>query len=319
MTSKPVGDMVCDPDEKIAAGGRIALFIGAGISSGCATKGGKKPPTWSKLVSNLADKYRVEQMALQGLDIIDQADIVFSNAMAMRETSFTFAKEVAKNVDWIDGEFVEPSDIFDVFAEIEPLLIITTNYDTVIERFFSRDDQAFNIWSYPGRIDELMLGGIFKRNGSLGDPSLGDLLRSGEPLIAKVHGTVPPMDAFEEPTEESMSRVAEDGHPLVFSWGSYDEAYSLQSEIPGFLSAVFATHQVVFVGYSLTDDVLRRILSGAGSLKGTKYRHIFFQKHDASIPNAYRKIFEDRYGITVESYKEHSDLSDVLKKFMGKS
>lgn len=240
-------------NEHLSEVSRRCLFIGAGVSSGCATPGGHHPPSWDSLLSRLEGMYPSLGAANEEMDPLFRAERIEREAAKVDAGSGALASRIAEEVDFVNGEYVDVSYVHWAIPMSEPELIVTTNYDRILERFFSQKGEfPFNVWSYPGRVDQLRFGSSCST-----ESSLGDLLRSGEPLIVKLHGTIPDMG----PIGEAERREVDDGPAqspdLVFSYSSYKRAYSAESEIPAFLKAVFSTFQVIFLGYSLRDSTLR--------------------------------------------------------------
>lgn len=291
-----------DWDEHLAAEGRLCLFIGAGVSAGCKTGSGMIPPSWDRLVEELCKRYQMEG-PLEGLGLLERAELVDRKRKELGIEDADFAIEVAQHVDCISGEYVNHSKVHETISDLEPGLIVTTNYDRIIERYLNgTTDVGFNVWSYPGRVDQLTVNSQCSAKDTL-----GDFVRSGSPLIIKLHGGVPDIGEDSTPSADP-----EGGADLVFSYRSYREAYGPASPIPPFLRAVFVNYQVIFIGYSLRDEVLKDILDSVGSLKGTRFRHIVLQKADSVVPGVYREAFEQSYGVVVADYSDHDVLAAGL-------
>lgn len=286
----------------LSVDGRLCLFVGAGVSAGCRTQKGDAPATWEALIDELAAEFEVTDLD-ETLTLLEKAELIDRARKAAAITDDQFSRIVATKVDFIDGEYVQKSKVHETIADIEPNLIITTNYDRVLERYLNEsDDVGFNVWSYPGRVDQ-----ITARSQCSPEDELGDFIRSGSPLIVKLHGGVPDIGPHETP-----SATDHGNSDLVFSYRSYREAYSPSSEIPAFLRSIFVNFQVVFIGYSLRDEVLKDILDSVGSLKGNRFRHIVLQKDDSVVPEVYREAFEESYGVIVGNYPDHGLLAAAL-------
>jgi hypothetical protein len=290
-------------DEHLAAEARLCLFIGAGVSAGCKTDSGHVPPAWDALIDQLAELYGLDPSTSSSLGLLERAELVERKRVELGINDHDFAVEVAKRVDFISDEYVNHSKVHETVSDLEPRLIITTNYDRTLERYLNgTTDVGFNVWAYPGRIDQLTANCQCTPNDKL-----GDLIRSGSPLIVKLHGGVPDIGPNNTPSADPNG-----GEDLVFSYRSYRTAYGPSSEIPAFLRAVFVNYQVIFIGYSLRDEVLKDILDSVGSLKGDRFRHIVLQKSDSVVPKVYREAFEDAYGVVVADYSDHELLAASL-------
>src|SRR5699024_7607516 len=281
---------------------RLCGLVGAGISRGCSTPSGLVPLAWDDLIAKLAWKFSCESESTDArLDLLERAEIIERTRRSYGVSDASFADEVARLVDQIDGELVSESNLYPTLRDVGPELNITTNYDRIIERYLNGSTEpGHNVWTYPGRVEQLVPSSYCSTSDRL-----GDFIRSGEPLIAKIHGGVRDTALVDSATAGVIDDTDLD---LVFSFSSYQKAYSAESEIPAALRAIFATYQVVFIGYSLRDHVLRDILQGAGSLKGDRFKHVILQSPESVVPESYREAFQESYGVVVATYSVHSFL-----------
>lgn len=309
----PVGDLFVE-------GARICIFVGAGVSSASETPSGKSPLGWDALVDHIhsrckeklnvsiadSDSRDRESPLLRGEAIMQAITNHFESEEVDVSSDFTdsparFAEEflydeVRNAVDRIGDEYVKGGEIVDAICNLKPNVVVTTNYDGILERNLQDDEKlAYSVWSYPDRVSNLC--NKLKRY-SPDELTLGDLLRGGE-LIAKIHGSV----SYEDPKDKGS---------LVFSESQFRKAYSHDSPVPNFLRAIFATHQVIFVGYSFRDPQLREILASAGALRGQKLQHLLLQKEESVIPKNLARYYQSEYALRVIGYKDHGELVKEL-------
>ncbi len=151
---------------------RCIFVMGAGVSAGCISENGEKtPPDWEALLRGLlgafadgAEKTIVEEMLVEK-QYLDAAQIIKDKITA------------ADFRDYIVNEFIRPkytpSTIHRVLHEIDPKIVLTTNFDNVYENYCMSvsSDQGYNVCKY-------------YENHALND------IRSTARVILKAHGCV---------------------------------------------------------------------------------------------------------------------------------
>lgn len=298
-----------DWSDHISEKSRICVFVGAGVSVGATTDSGLRPPNWEGLIEILEEKFGIDQNeGIGDLELRERAELIEVERLKKRISKHGFLRLVESIVDNLNGQLVKKTSVHDTLVEINPQLIVTTNYDRIIERHMNGGgngggDVGYNVWTYPGRVEQ-----VAAQSACSEQDSLGDFLRSGEPLIVKIHGGIDSTSGI----VADFGSTLEGDYSLVFSDSSYYEAYRPEGEMPAFLRAVFSTFQVIFIGYSLRDQVLRDILQSSAVLKGSRFRHVILQGPESVVPNSYRDSFEEMYGVKVGTYTEHGKLSASL-------
>lgn len=158
--------------------------------------------------------------------------------------------------------------LYRVLAEIDtPMLIVSSNYDTLLERAFREAGRSFDLVVYPTDKKELANSMLHWRHGATAPetpaPNLLDVDLSTTTVIFKMHGSLitdsDEWDSFvitEEDNVDFLARLA------------------TKTAIPSSLAAHFQDRSLLFVGYSLTDWNLRIFVRG---LKR------FFEKRKAAV------------------------------------
>lgn len=194
--------------------GRIAPFVGAGLSRACGY------PMWGEALRKIAHR-------LDGLDVPDieplmaqydylQAAQVLQNASADQVKHF-IKTEFRQRIGAITGPVL-------LLPELAQGCIVTTNFDTVIEDLFQSRGQPLDGYMYG-----MQPGNAFVQR----------LLR-GERCILKLHG-----DARQENTYVFT-------HTQYHS--AYGEPLSFQNQLPRALRQIFISHSLLFLGCSLEQD-----------------------------------------------------------------
>jgi isopentenyldiphosphate isomerase len=142
---------------------------------------------------------------------------------------------------YFDGDF-SPNELHDIVLRFNFDIIITTNFDRLIEKAMDRRKMSFNL------VTE--------------DEHLEYFDEKVKTQLVKMHGTI------------------ENPESAVFSLRSYNEYAARRSLLYSFLTGVFTTKTILFVGFSLRDPNVESLLR---RVKGEK-----------------RDSFRDHYALLVE-------------------
>ena len=106
---------------------RLAIFVGAGVSKNSETKG-LKLPTWNDLIDDLK----------KDLELTDETD--FLKIAQLYYLEFKEHSYLKKLKDYFPDN-IRPSLIHKQIFELNPQIIITTNWDTILEKAI--EDNAY--------------------------------------------------------------------------------------------------------------------------------------------------------------------------------
>lgn len=146
--------------------------------------------------------------------------------------------------------------LYRVFAEVEtPMLIVSSTYDTLLERAYQAAGRPYDLVVYPTDKKELANSMLHWRHGAAEPetpaPNLLDVDLATTTVIFKIHGSLiadnDEWDSFvitEEDYVDFLARLA------------------TKTAIPSSLAAHFQDRGLLFVGYSLTDWNLRIFVRG---------------------------------------------------------
>jgi hypothetical protein len=241
--------------------GEIIPFLGAGVNFGV-----RQPPdaTWngnpcgflpsgSELARFLASKASFPSQ--------DEHDL-----MDLAKVSSYFVETVARRRlrqrlhEVFDQDF-SPCDIHTYLAEVSrlcPLLIVTTNYDDLIEQAFRKLDCPFDLVVHPTDRKEVEASVLWWKDGAhepeAVTPNRLFIDLKTTTVIYKMHGTV---DRAKGTDDSAKGR-----------WDSYviteddyvDFLARIQSAVPAQFMRYFRERQFLFLGYGLRDWNLRVVL-----------------------------------------------------------
>lgn len=194
--------------------GRIAPFVGAGLSKPCGY------PMWSEALRKIAHK--LEDLGIQDIEPLMKAYDYLQAAQVLHDA----ASDQVKN--FIKTEFRQRAGGIagpvSLLPELSRGCIVTTNFDTVIEDLFRQQTQPLDGYMYG-----MQPGNAFVQR-----------LLKGERCILKLHG-----DAQQEGshvfTQSQYDRAY--GNPLSYG-----------NQLPKALRQIFVTHSLLFLGCSLEQD-----------------------------------------------------------------
>lgn len=234
----------------------FVLFIGAGISSNSKNSLGNSPPRWRELIEALSAKFlsanhaRAAQVkkAIRERDLLTAAEIIQHHCSEVSRAD-DFRNEIAARVDGgsAANKAFQKNDIHDVISSLDPRIIVTTNYDKILERHFI---DGFKILQFEST-------------------EIAATIRQGHPVIVKLHGTV------DNATSTILTR-------LDFTRLRREGIHALDT-----LEALLLTRTALFIGYSLDDPDLRLILENQFGAKGARPAHyLLTQKEKSEIRRA---------------------------------
>ena len=176
---------------------------------------------------------------------------------------------------------VKPSDAHAELWRLEPGLVLTTNYDRIIEN------------SYAQKFGEVPTVLTYRQADALQRALQAGQLSSKPPLIFKIHGSI------ELPSE------------LVLTERQYRELVYRQPGYRLVLSALFITRTILMIGFSIDDPELRLLLEA--QREALKYRsspdYAFLPVSAFSVKA--KRLRED-FGVQVIPYEPPPGHPEVL-------
>lgn len=257
---------------------RTIIFLGAGASVACKSEdGSKSPPTWDLLLSKLCNC------------IADAEEKTFITTL-IKEKKYLDAAEIihcsippADFTRIVREEFLapryKPSAIHETVLKIDPKIVITTNYDDIYDNYCRLGDakSSYNICKYY-------------------DTHLVSDLRSPIRIIIKAHGCV------------------SDPSKIILTRSQYFQERLNHNNFYKILNALFLTHTILFVGYSISDPDIQLLLENATIAAPSSHPHY------AIIPNDLHKSLKTAatksYNIQFIEFENgnYAQANELLKK-----
>ncbi|MBI5066943.1 MAG: SIR2 family protein [Deltaproteobacteria bacterium] len=217
---------------------RCIPFLGAGVSAGCESTvaPGKRPVPWKAflegalpLLRNPADQTAVTEL-IGKEQYLDAAQVVVDEA------------DRAEFEQYIRSEFMlpkyKPSPVHEILLELDPKIVITTNYDDIYEQYCKsgKAEEGYNVCRY-------------YESHAIND------IRSDVRLILKAHGCI------------------SDPSKVVLSRSQYFDAKRLHHGFYDVLDALFLTNTLLFVGCGLSDPDIQLVLENANISAPSTHPH----------------------------------------------
>lgn len=245
---------------KELAARRCIVFFGAGASAACLSiNGNERPPTWKKLLTDLTEKIRNnDENKILAKELI--ADKRYLDSAEIIISSLNHADYVDAMRRIFEIPRFQHSSIHESILRIDPKVAITTNFDTVYDLYCRQGlaAEGYNVFKYT-------------------DKHLVGQLRSPIRCIVKAHGCIT--------APESM----------VLTRSGYFSARQNNPHFFKVLDALFLTHTILFIGYSLTDPDIQIALENANISAPSAHKHYFVT--EGGTHQALRRAAENTYNL----------------------
>lgn len=268
--------------ERIAAQDFV-FVIGAGASAGCVNDQGASPLGWKDLLLSLGKKVVLDpnlqrdvNELIERLDYLNAAELIrFSANGSAKGTDLL--KEIQKATDGPRNHTYGAGSLQQALLDLSPSIVVTTNYDRIWERASAN---GYALHSYY----------------SMG---LGRALRSGDPVLIKMHGGV---DEIEK---------------IILSRSDYASVRQQGAHAFDVLRALFMTRTALFVGYGFADPDLQLVLEDVVGTQGGPASHYWLIGDD--LPSHMKEVYPQNYGVQPLFYKAHdyADCENRLKELVG--
>jgi DNA polymerase elongation subunit (family B) len=167
------------------------------------------------------------------------------------------------------GNFM-PSKFHDTLLRLNPDIIVTTNYDKILERASA---SGYKVHDYAST-------------------AIGRLVRSGQPLIIKIHGSI------------------DDPDGIILTRADYARLRKQGSDALEVLQALFLTRTALFIGYSLNDPDIQLVLENVLGARDEPISHYMLASKD--VKEYQRDVLRYCYGTDIVSYRP-GDYEEMFK------
>jgi hypothetical protein len=252
--------------------GSFGIFVGSGLSRASGL------PDWKQLLDELID---LAQEMIPSERVIEMRKLSKDSSkylMLAEELREVLASDLQKHIkNRFDNKMLQPSDVLTSLVRLNYKFIITTNYDTLIEKAFVK-----------------VFGDIPNTLTYKDAATINYNIINGEKFILKAHG-----DARSAPSEIILTE--KDYRNIIFRAKGYQSV----------LHVLFSTCNVLFLGASLRDPELNLLLGYIHNIfHGGSPDHFALINKDELT-----KVEEDRwrkdYNINIIPYDPKDDHQEV--------
>lgn len=266
--------------------GNLIPFIGAGISRHANRSDGNEFPTWEGFLRKLADLLALgEWTSPEDVNDIRQLIDGRKHLMAAQALKEVIPKDALhQHIEaWFDADNVDVSPIHRALLHLGAPLIITTNYDRLLEKACAAEfGHAPICYTYSEA------------------PQVQQLLKShrhhyARPAIFKIHGT------SERPND------------IVFAEMDYRKLIYRQPGYRAVLSAVFVTKVVLMLGFSYSDPELSLLSESLREYFDERSTPDFIVLKKGQRLKVEKMRLRSDYGLEVLEYEDFSEVVDLVE------
>jgi NAD-dependent SIR2 family protein deacetylase len=257
---------------------RCILFLGAGISATAVNDEGESPKTWGDFIEGAISLMR--QPSPRTVD--------FVRKMLEQKNYLMALQTIYDNCD--PGEYgnylrqvysrpnYKASRIHKMIKEIDSKIVITTNFDKIYDNLCN--EHVYTVAQYT-ETEKILTN-----------------LKSTENVIIKAHGTIDDVDK------------------VVFTQRQYYNAKKDHPQFYNLLHALFLTHTVLFLGYSLNDPDINLVLETVAHSSTPSSPHYIVLKVGSEDPEIIQH-WKNCYNIVALEYgPDHSDLAKNVEDLL---
>lgn len=254
---------------------KLALFVGSGISSTAQNSINEHPPSWPELLralSELTDTETSDQInqLINEHQLLKAAEL-FRFKTNASYNNIEFRRKLKELVNGPNSDPFQPSEWRDLITTLNPQIIITTNYDNLLEG--GNLEHAYKVATFS-------------------NTKFDSFLRTGTTTILKIHG-----DAI---------KFSNNDEDIILSQSDYSRVRNCGRLTFDVLRAIFLTYTTLFLGYSMNDPDLQIVLDDLFFDRDLEAPHFLLTNHaEPYLINHFEKCFginvltSDDYGFSI--------------------
>ncbi|MFV3129726.1 SIR2 family protein [Niveispirillum sp. KHB5.9] len=237
------------------ARGRVALFLGAGVSASAVTTTGNRISGWTDFLEKVCTKapksiQKTAKKLIKSNDLLLACELLKSS-MSEEWESILMA-EFSQNAD--------PSPLHKSILDLNQRIIITTNFDKLLERAYEtfKNDTRFSLITLQ----------------SVEEDAFRALKDHDRNYIIKLHGSI----------DRSES--------IIFTKSEYIGKAIWNFHYNSFLESILLNFTVLFIGFSMNDPAVSSILEMYATKYPKSRPHYLFtpEKSDKSVDSIMKKL-----------------------------
>ena len=202
---------------------KVILFLGAGISASARTASGGKMRGWPEFLGWVNNKNLTGKIKRQIKDLIKEKDYLLACEILQQELKNEWPDLIRNEY----GQVAAPSELHKSVIRLQQRLIITTNFDKLIENTCSSEALGSHYPTVLYKVDENSFRMMKDHETS---------------YILKLHGTV------------------DDANSLVFSRSEYIRQAFGNSQYSGLLDSLLLNYTFLYIGFSMDDPAITSLM-----------------------------------------------------------
>ncbi|OKZ61273.1 MAG: hypothetical protein BHV88_23320 [Clostridiales bacterium 41_12_two_minus] len=254
---------------------RCLIFLGSGISATAKNDAGESPDTWGAFLDNVKSKMKNPS----------DDDKKFVEDMLKKQNYLLALQAISDLCDsgeysnylknqYLRGRY-KPSRVHELIKDLDSKIVVTTNFDKLYEGLCHEPE--YITFDYTNT--RSIIGSI----------------KAPENIIIKAHGSI------------------DDTEKLIFTAKQYYQAQEKYPEFYHLMTALFLTHTVVFLGYSLNDPDINLLLHFLHNTANSSCPHYMIDKK-GNKPQLI-KHWKDTYNVSLLEYgDDYSCLESSLEE-----
>lgn len=259
---------------------RCIIFFGAGVSATAVKVGDvdvkAHPPTWGEFINRAFEnaKYAKGVEKKYIKDKIKNGDYLAA-LQGIKDTSDIGEYNTLLRKTFASGNYVA-SDVHKAIKDIDCKITITTNFDKIYDNLCVGD--GYCVHTYQNFKD------------------ITNNIKSPQNVIIKAHGTI---DAIND---------------IVFTARDYYESQEKYPDFYDVLFALFLTHTVLFLGYSLNDPDINLVLQYLHRTASDAAPHYMLMRSGVVVPQQ-KRFWKDTYNVQIIEYgNEYKDFPVAMEE-----
>jgi len=257
---------------------KVVLFLGAGVSASSLIDGVPAFKGWPDFLKGAAES-RPDELRNQVVDLINSKDYLLACQLLQDDYEEQWQDLITAEY----GKAAEPSALHSSIMKLKQRVILTTNFDKLIESAWS---QCMSVGSRSFKVISTIDENVFR------------VLKDYDtPYLIKIHGSV----------DNTAS--------LVFSRSEYIRLAFGNVRYSSFLDALLLNYTVLFVGFSMDDPAISSLMEMyALNYPGARPHYIITaeggRKNIGDINKRLRKLSM----LTYDSSGRHAKLPDLINQ-----
>lgn len=255
---------------------KVAIFIGAGVSSGVQTRRKEHIRTWAEFIKATAEQAGNSRLLEEVNVLVNSGDLLFACEVLKEHYGDRWDDILRTEYEVIGGL----SELQKGILKLNQRVIVTTNFDLFIENNW---DQVYSNATHYLQV----------KNGI--NHECFALFRDNKNYLIKIHGSINQPET------------------MVFSLSDYaGKAYS-NWQYATFIEMLLNSFTILFIGFSMKDHAITNILdSYAKKYPKSRPHYAFLADYDNEINIGIMKKHRKLFVLPYSSKDNHAELSEII-------